>query len=161
MKQFLKVEGLQLVNGGYLSNQDGKPVSNKEFVAAQLEAHYVCTFAALAKGKDFEGKKADSLDDVKAAVQKALGEQKTTFVAAPANPKRTINDKLAAEAMAFVEFTDSSEKTEKINDFLQKFTVLNDFEVNGLFFDEDIVKLPKIYSLKEVVDAVTSTIDLI
>ena len=45
MKVFLKKEELQLVNGGYLSGKDEKPVGNAEFVKAQKERIAVVIFA--------------------------------------------------------------------------------------------------------------------
>jgi len=161
-KQFLKKADLQLANGGYLSNKDKSPVNNAEFVTAQRHAEYIVTFAKMAKGKDFKGKKADSIDELRSAVSKLVqGNQAIEFVAKPDTVKRPTGDKLAKEALAFISFQDDSSKVKKINDFLQQFKVLNEFEEFGLFFEEDIVKLNNIYTLKEVVDAVTETIDLI
>ena len=65
MKQFLNTSELQLFKGGYLANADSKPVFHKEFVELQQKAHYIVTFANAAKGKDFTGKKGDSLEDLK------------------------------------------------------------------------------------------------
>ena len=63
--------------------------------------------------------------------------------------------------MAFMKFTESSSKVEKINSFLQQFAILNEFENYGLFFEEDIVKLNKIYTMAAVIAAVTETIELL
>lgn len=160
-KQFLKVSDVSLQNGGYLSNTEGAPVSNSEFVAAQKRAEYVVTFARLAKGKDFKGKKADSLDELRAEVTKALSQQSVKFVEAPTAPERTLTDNLAAEALKFMDFKAQESKVEKVNQFLQEFTVLHDFETFGLFFESEIVKLNKIYTLEEIKNAVLETIELL
>jgi hypothetical protein len=161
-KQFLKKADLQLANGGYLSNSEKNPVFNAEFVTAQKHAEYIVTFAQMAKGKDFKGKKADSLDELKAKVSKMVeGSQVTEFVAKPKTVNRPTGDKLAKEALDFISFQADTSKVEKINAFLQQFKVLGEFEEFGLFFEEEIVKLNKIYTMKEVIDAVTETIDLV
>jgi hypothetical protein len=161
MKQFLKVSEVQLVNGGYLSNADSKPVFNAAFVDAQKHAEYIITFAAKAKGLDFVGKKPASLADLEKDVRAALTEKENKFVSGPEAPVREITTNLANEAMAFMSFQTNSSKTDKINSFLQQFSILHEFEEFGLFFEEDIVKLNKIYTMEEVVDAVTSVIDLL
>jgi hypothetical protein len=163
MKKFVKNTELVLVNGGYLSlNAEGNPpVTNEAFIAAQKRAEYICTFAKLAKGKDFKGKKADSLDELKSKVAAELATKDTVFVKAPKKVDKPMTQKLADEAMAFMKYEDSLGKNEKINKFLQEFNILNEFEEFGLFFEDGIVKLNKIYSLKEVVEAVKSTVDLL
>lgn len=161
-KQFIKNKALQLVNGGYLSNLDGNPVFNQEFYIAQQHAEYIVTFATMAKGKDFVGKKADSIEGLKTEVIEFLNKNKSiSFIEKPKEVKKPTHEKLASEALAFINFQEDTSKTEKINNFLQQFTVLKEFEDFGLFFDEDIVKLNKIYTMQEVIDAVTETIDFL
>jgi hypothetical protein len=161
MKKFLKSTDVQLVNG-YLSNgEEMAPVTHEAFIAAQKRAEYICTFATLAKGKDFKGKEADSLDDLKKKVAEALATKDTEFVTAPAKVTQELTDKLAAEAKAFMSFTDETTKVKKINKFLQEFNILKEFEEVGLFFEDGIVKLNKIYTLEEVVTSVQAVIDLL
>lgn len=160
-KQFLKNGQVKLVNGGYLSNDTDTPVFNAEFVKAQQHAEYIVTFAELAKGKDFVGKKADSLVDLEKEVANALTAKKKVFVAKPTAIEKTLTKQLAAEAMAFMNFEETSSKVDKVNNFLQQFAVLDEFETYGLFFTEDIVKLNKLYTMSEVVTAVQEVIDLL
>ena len=161
MKTFLKQTEVELINGGYLSDKEGNPVNHPEFVTAQLEADYIVKFAELAKGKNFEGTKADSLADVKSAVLAELAKKDVSYVEAGPEPKSTVGDKLSKEALDFHKFQEKLSSTGKINTFLQKFNVINDFEVNGLFFEQDVVKLNKIYTIKEVTEAVSQVIDLV
>lgn len=161
-KQFIKNGELKLENGGYLSNKDGNPVCNYGFYNAQQHADYIVTFAKMAKGKDFKGKKADSLEDLKREVNEVFNnKQKIEFVKKPKEVKRPTTDTLAKEALAFIDFQESSSKNEKLNNFLQQFAILKEFEEFGLFFEEEIVKLNKIYTLEEVVKATTEVIDLL
>ena len=161
-KQFLTSTEVFVVKG-YLSKDAKKvdPIRNQKFIDAQKHAEYVITFAEKAKGKDFVGKKADSLEALKAEVAKALSTTDTTYLKAPEAPAQTIQSKLAKEAMAFVDYGKTVEKTEKVNEFLQQFNVLNEFSEVGLFFEQEIVKLNKIYTIDEVVKAVESVIDLL
>ena len=162
MKQFLKKGELQLVNGGYLSNKKEQPVNNYNFVHVQGTAEYIITFANLAKDKDFKGKKADSISEVRAEAMKIVDSSRAVeFVSKPKEVKQPTTDKLANEAMAFMDFEKDSFRVDKINKFLQQFAILKEFEDFGLFFEEDIVKLNKIYTLEEVVSAVNETIDLL
>ena len=165
MKTFLKKSDLTLENGGYLTSKGekgkaGKAVANAEFNKAQKHAEYVVTLAKLAEGKDFKGKKADSMDDLKALVAKQLSSSDVVkHVKAPSAPKRPTTEALKDEALAFITFQEEGSNAEKVNAFLQQFNIINEFEEFGLFFDEGISKLNKIYTMKDVVKAVTSMID--
>jgi len=160
-KVFLKIDQIQLINGGYLSTKEGNPVSNEAFVIAQKHAEWVVTFAELAKGKDFTSKQADTLIALQIEVRNALAKKTTKFVAEPKEVTRELNSKLAKEALAFINYQEDISKVSKINQFLQQFEVINEFEEFGLFFEQEITKLNKIYTMDEVVKAVTSVIDLL
>ncbi len=161
MKQFLKKEDIQLINGGYLSGKDGSPITNSSFVQNQLHAEYICTFAEMAKGKSFKAAKADSLEDFKESVLEALSAKDVQFVKAPESISRPTTDALAKEALSWMDHIENKDKAAKINSFLQQFTPLHEFEEFGLFFEQGIVKLRKIYTMKEVIDAVEKVIDLL
>jgi len=160
-KQFVKNSELSLENGGYLTFK-GNPVNNSAFVVAQQRAEYVVTYAKLAKGKNFVTHKADSLINLQNEVNAELNKNKpTTFISTPTLIEIPFTTQLKVEAYAFMNFQDNILKTDKINQFLQEFVVLADYEQFGLFFEEDIVKLNKIYTLQEVIEAVTEVIDLL
>ena len=162
MSKFVKKSELQLLNGGYVSDKDGAPVTNADFIAAQKRAEYVVTFAKHAKNKDFVGKETDCLAECRADVAKELDElNKVEFIKAPKKVAKKLSDQLADEAMAFMNWEEESTKVEKINAFLTDFKVLKDFEDHGLFFEDGIVKLNKIYTIKDVTKAVEQTIDLL
>lgn len=162
-KQFLKNGQVTLVNGGYLTKTDenNTPVFNADYVIAQQHAEYIVTFAQLAKGKDFVGKKADTLADLEKEVTAALQTKKKVFVAKPTAIEKSLTNQLAQEALAFMNFEKDSNKVDKVNNFLQQFTVLSEFEEFGLFFEEGIVKLNKLYTMEEVVSSVQEVIDLL
>lgn len=161
MKKFLKVDELQLINGGYLSDKDSNPVTNSEFITAQKRAEYVLTFAAHAKKKDFKGKKSDCLSEMIKAVNEELATKKTSYVTAPKKVVKKLTNQLADEALAFMKFEENTTKTEKMNSFLQEFNVIHEYEEFGLFFEDGIVKLNKIYKMKDLVNAVEQTIDIL
>lgn len=161
-KTFVKNGELALINGGYMVfGEKQTPVYNEDFYAVQKHAEWVVTFAEKAKGKDFIGKEADSIYDVKREVEKALSSKGVEYVKSPKKVKGEITEKLQEEALAFIKFHGETSKAEKINSFLQQFNCLNEFETFGLFFTEDIVKLNKIYTMKEVIVAVKEVIDLL
>ena len=150
----LKVEGVYLV-------ANDKPVYHKEFVDAQIKAEYIITFANLAKGKDFKGKVADSLEDLKSEVSKTLGNKTTTYLTAIEPKKGEITTKLIKEALAWIDANEKYSNVDKVNSFLQEFNIINKFENVGLYFDEDVCELNKIYTVKEIVEAVESCIELL
>ena len=158
-RTFLKKDQLQLINGGYLSDMDNNPVSNAKFVEAQRYAEYIVTFAKMAKEKDFIGKPADNLMEFKREVENALSTKDTQYIKKVKEPESKIGDKLAKEALEFISYTEQSQTNNSINSFLQQFNIINDFEEFGLFFDQEIVKLNKIYTMNEIIKAVTSVID--
>jgi len=161
-KKFL-TSGEVFVVKGYLSENGSKvaPVSNKAFVDAQKHAEYIITFAEKAKGKDFVGKKADSLADLKEEVRKELTKSDVKYLSEPKKVAKRLHDQLAEEALAFIKYDKTLDKVNQVNNFLQQFNTIQEFEEVGLFFEEDIVKLGKIYTIDEIVKAVESTIDLL
>lgn len=161
-KIFVKKNELMLVNGGYVvTGKNETPVYNEQFITVQKHAEWVVTFAEKAKGKDFIGKQADSIEDVKRATKEALSNKDIEYVSIPKAPKMELTNKLQKEALDFIMNSGEVSKAKAINNFLQQFNILNDFEKFGLYFTEDIVKLNKIYTMDEVVKAVTEVIDLI
>jgi hypothetical protein len=162
MSKFVKSSELQLLNGGYVSDKDGNPINNADFMAAQQRAEYVVTFAKHCKNKTFNCPETDSLADVRKAVADELAEKNIVeFVQAPEKVEKKLSDQLADEALKFMEWEEDSTKVQKINNFLAEFKVLKDFEDFGLFFQDGIVKLNKVYTVADVTKAVEETIDLI
>lgn len=162
MKTFLKSTQVTLANGGYVVGPKEVPVTHEAFIVAQKQAEYIVTLATMAKGKSFVDKKADSISDLTAAVMASLNTSATTYVNVPTVKKGTTTSKLASEALAFMQGTEDKSKAEKVNAFLQQFNVLSEFEEFGLYFsDDNIVKLNKIYTIKEIVSSVESVIDLL
>jgi len=161
MKTFLKAGEVELRDGGYLYGKD-QPVTNAAFVQAQIDAEYVVTFAEMAKGRKFKAEEVEDLDAFKAEVHdKLYGERAVEYVSAGEAPKQKIGDQLKKEALAFLDFKEKEATTEQINGFLQKFNTIREFETHGLFFDQGIVKLNKIYTIEDVTRAVTEVIDLV
>ena len=99
--------------------------------------------------------------DVKAEVLKALSGSDIQYVTAPKGVKRELTEKLQKEALDFINNDKETLKTVKINKFLQQFNTIKEFEDFGLYFEEDICKLNKIYTIEEIVEAVTLIIDLV
>jgi len=163
-KQFIKVGELKLIGSGYLVNSKEEPVTNTEFVSAQKQAEFVVVLAEKAKGKDFKGKDADSMQALKNEVWNLLnGNKVKAYIDAPEKPKATIGDKLKAEAMDFINYDKNTEKIGKVNKFLNQFNSISEYEEFGLYFGQpdQPVKLNKIYTIAEIVKAVESVIDLL
>jgi len=160
MKQFIKNTELELKNGNHLFVGEN-PVTNEEFVKCQKQAEYIITFAKLAKSKNFKDVKAYSLGQLRSEVMEALEEKDVKFVERPEKVDQTLTNKLTEEALSFINFKENCDKVDQINAFMQQFKVLRDFETVGLFFDQGIVKLNKIYTVEEILSAVTETIELL
>jgi hypothetical protein len=161
-KVFVTKGEISLQNGGYLVITESKaPVFHTAFIQAQREAHYLVTLAKEAEGKDFVGKVAESFITLADKVANDLNAvAKVSYVAMPTEPKGDLREKLAKEALAFINFGKDSNKANQINTYLQKFNIINEFEEFGLYFDNDIVKLNgPIYTVEEITKAVTSLSD--
>jgi len=162
MTQFLKSSEVSVKNGGYLFNNNGQPVSNKEFEEIQRRAEFIVTFNQKLKGKDLVGKKPENIQDIKNEVLRELSKSNNVqFLSKPEKVDRPLTDQLTSEALDFIKFQDDSSKTDKINQFLQPFKVLKQFQEFGLFFENGIAELNKIYTLEEVIDSVTDIIDYV
>jgi len=161
-KQFLTSKEVFVVKG-YLSSEKDKvqPIGNAAFIAAQKEAEYIITFAKMAKGKDFFGKQPDSITELKNEVLNALSSKGVDYIEKPKKTEQKVTNQLKKEAYAFMQYLEDTENIRKVNNILQKFNVVHEFEEVGLFFDDEIVKIDKIYTIKEIVDAVKSVINII
>jgi len=161
MSKFLESKEVFVVKG-YLSSSKDKvqPIYNEEFIKAQQDAEFIITFAKKAKGKDFTGKEADSITDMLAETALELSQKDTKYLAAPKKVGKKLSEQLKEEALAFVKYKEESSKVDKVNDYLQRYNVVNEFEEIGLFFEDGICKLNKIYTMKEIVDAAKIFIEI-
>ena len=66
-----------------------------------------------------------------------------------------MSDKLKAEALNWMNNQKVDEKNTKINAIMQKFNVISDFEAFGLYFSDGLAQLNKIYTIDEIVEAVS------
>ncbi len=156
--KFLKNGELELKNGGYLvAGKEETPVNHEEFVQLQKEAHYLVNLANSVRATNFEVKEAITFDDVVKQVTLKLNDEKRTYVNVPEAEKTPTLDKLQKDALAWLSNKDGERKAEKLNRILQKFNILAEFSEFGLYFSTDkIVKLQALYSLEQVVEAVTT-----
>lgn len=156
MNKFLKKTDLNLVNGGYLVATEGEvPVFNQLFIDAQTKAHSLVLLAEKVKKANFEATKVDSFDALVAEVNTEINkETAVSYVTEPETPKLDLTEKLKKEALSWLKFQESTSTSDKINKNLQEFNVLQEFEDFGLYFTTDkIVKLPKIYAIADLVEA--------
>ena len=154
--KFLKNNELELKNGGYLTSKDGDAVTHPEFVKLQQEANYLVNLANTVRATDFEVKEAITFDQVVKQVTERLNNEKRTYVSTPTPEKTPTLDKLQKEALAWLGNKEGEAKTEKLNRILQKFNTIAEYEDFGLFFSQGIVKLKELYSLEQIVEAVTT-----
>lgn len=161
MNKFVANGEATLNKGGYLINAQGQPVIHDGFVEAQNKAHRVITLAGLAKGKTFETVQGYSKAQLMADLNEALSVKNYSYVEMPKEPVRTINNQLAAEALDFMKYGKEKQTAERVNEYMQVFNVLSDYEDFGLYFTEGLVKMNKVYTLAEIKQAVTEVIDLV
>lgn len=164
MKEFLSSKEVVIANGGYLFNTakpKAQPVTNEAFVVAQQQAEFVIKFAEMAKGKNFKTVKGEDLSAFTLSVYNSLQEKDVEYVSVPEPKKGKTQTALANEALKYITDTEGQTTAIKVNAYLQQFNVLRDFEAHGLFFEQGVSKLNKIYTVKEVTQAVTSVIDLL
>ena len=158
--QFISKNELELKNGGYLYGK-GSPVTNADFVNAQILAHKVVTLADIMKGKNTKGTKPYTAAEAWAELNKRLAKQDVEYVKVVEPYKGDLNTQLEDEALKFVDQQIAKDNAVKVNKYMQNFNVLNDFEGHGLFFTEGQVKLEKIYTKAEITDAVAKVINIL
>lgn len=156
--KFLTKADLELKNGGYLVTTEGQvPVNHEEFLTLQKEAHYLVNLANTVRATDFEVKDVITFESVVKQVTEKLNDEKRTYVNAPEAAKTPTLDKLQKEALAWLGNKADEGKVEKLNRIMQKFNIIAEFEEFGLYFSTDkIVKLQALYTLEQIVEAVTT-----
>jgi len=155
--EFLKTSELSLNAAGYLTvKKTGKPVSpiNSAFVAQQKNAEYIVKLADAIADKTFSVGKLDDLEAIKASVKASMYDETKIYVTAPSKPVSKVNDELVKFALDFDKYNDDKTKTDKINEFMQQFNAISDIENVGDYFTESVVKLSKLYTVKEILAAV-------
>lgn len=161
--QFLKLNEVTLNPAGYLvSTTTDKPVTHKEFVEQQKRAHYVVKLAEAIKDKNFKPCKVDDLDAITKQVQADIDATSVlNYVTAPEKPVSAVNDEMVQFALDFAAYGDAKEQTNKINTFMQTFNAINGVQSVGDYFSEGLVKLNKIYTIAEILEAVKINIEKI
>jgi enolase len=159
--EFLKSNDVSLNPAGYLvSTLTSKPVNHKEFVEQQKTAHYIVKLSEAVVGKNFKATKVDDFDAIARQVQADINAADVkNYVTAPSKPTSKVNDEIVQFALDYAAYGDEKEKVERINTFMQKFNAINAIEEVGDYFQEGLVKLNKIYTIAEVLEAVKINID--
>ncbi len=164
MNHFLKAESVKLNPAGYLvtNNKEEKPVNHPAFVVEQERAHYMVMLAAAIKGKNFKSTDVDNFAAIEKAVYDAINSEKVeSYVAVPTKPNMELTNKLADEALAFINHGQDVSKANDINKVMNQFNTVKAIETVGDYFTEGLVKLKAIYTIAEIQAAVEATIDLI
>ena len=153
---FLKTKDLSLKNGGYLVTGKDVPVTHAQFVSSQRRAHYLVTLSKEVKKASFETKAPDSFISIVEKVAKSFVNQDYVYKELSEKPVRKITDSLKNEALEWLNFKGKKKASKKINRLMQEFNILKDFEEFGLYFSEGLVKLNAIYTIEEVLEAITT-----
>lgn len=164
MNHFLKSQNVKLNAAGYLVTNDKteKPVTHPAFVAEQEAAHYMVMLAKAIEGKTFKVANADDFAAIETAVLKSINEAKVeVYASVPAKPAMEITDKLASEALAFINHGQDVSKTQAVNAVMNQFNTVNAIEKVGDYFNEGLVKLKAIYTIAEIQAAVEARISKI
>jgi hypothetical protein len=159
--EFLTSKDLKLNAAGYLvSSTSNKPVNHESFVAQQKSAEYVVKLAEAIKGKNFKTGKVDSLDEIKKAVLDSINKTNTkTYVNAPTKPTSKVQDELTELALAFVQYDEKKDEVSQINQMMAQFSAIDAVESVGDYFSEGLTKLNAIYSVEEILAAVTANVE--
>jgi hypothetical protein len=161
MNIFLKSSDLSLNPAGYLiATTADKPVTHAAFVEQQKRAHYVVKLSAALEGKNFKACKIDDLDAIVRKVQKEIDATDVrNYVTPPSKPTSKVNDEIVQFALDYAAYGDDKAKADRINTFMQTFNAVNAIQEVGDYFQEGLVKLNKIYTIAEVLEAVKINID--
>lgn len=159
MKLFKK-DSVKLLPGGYLVDAvTEQPVTHTEFVAAQRKAHYFVELAKVLKTKSFVTTSADSLDEVLSDFDSNwLTKPEIKFVATKSVSQGELTTKLQKEALNFIQGQVENATNNNLNKFMQKFEVIYNFENVGLYFDNGVTQLSKLYTIDEIMQHVKPVI---
>jgi hypothetical protein len=155
---FIKKDNIEIINGGYVVQKETQaPIYHKDFIDRQIEAHALVVLSNKVQGADFIGKPPVSFAEIQIEVSREIrNETKRTYVSTPIEPESTIRSTMAKEAMDWLKFDKDKTASEKVNQEMQKFNIIQEFEEFGLYFNtENIVKLNKIYTIEEITKAIT------
>lgn len=160
--EFLKQSELKLNEGNYLvSAVTGKPVTNSEFVAEQVKAHFLVTLAAKCKGKNFKAEAVESFANLVAETTKEVNSStSTTYFEKVAEPKSKVLDDLIKTALAFHEVGTSNERADKLNALLQEYNSVNKVEKFGMYFTSEVVELSGLYTIEQIKAATEVVVDI-
>jgi hypothetical protein len=93
---------------------------------------------------------------------KSITESQTIqYVEGPAQPKSKVQDELVKYALDFAAFQGKKDSIENINKVMNNYNKINDVEQVGEYFTENLVKLNKIYTIAEILEAVESAIEVL
>jgi len=153
--EFLTSKNLSLNKAGYLvSTESKKPVTHADFVSQQKAAHYLVSLSEAIKDKTFSVSQGDNLAAIKAEVLRSINAATVVkYATAPEEPSSKVIDELVKYATDFDSYHDGVEATDKINQIMNQFNSINDVESVGEYFSEGLVKLSKIYTIKEILAA--------
>jgi hypothetical protein len=159
--EFLTKKSIELNKAGYLvSKESKKPVFHSEFVRQQQSADYIVRLASAIKDKNFTPNAVDSIEAIKAEVRNSIYSAAVVkYVDEPAKLTSKVNDELVQFALDFVKFEENKSKSDKVNEFMQQFNSINDVETVGEYFSEGLVKLNKIYTIAEILEAVQINVE--
>jgi hypothetical protein len=163
MNLFLKSNEVSLLPNGQIVNTETQtPILNYEFISIQLNAERIVLFAQVAKGKNFSPVKVYSKKEILDEIEILSKAPEVQYVVPPQPLKQPLQEALLKDGMDFVKYHVDLERSKAINEYMKQFEVLSDFENYGLFFVEGhSIKINKIYTIKEVLEAVTQVIDII
>ena len=113
------------------------------------------------QGKTFKAGKLDDLEAIKASVRASMTNDTKSYVEDPTKPVSKVNDEMVEFALNFAKYEDVKEQNKQINTFMNQFNSINDVESVGDYFSEGVVKLAKIYTVAEILEAVKSNISVL
>lgn len=156
--EFIKNGDASLLTGGYLVKKGTEtPIYHAEFVAKQKDAHAMILLANKVSKSDMVGKKAVTIESLQAEVAKELSATaQKTYLSPVSEPHMPTRAGLAEEALAWLKFEKNKTQVDKTNALLQKFNIISEYEEFGLYFGtEEIVKLNAIYTMDQIIEALT------
>lgn len=159
--EFLTNKQIKLNAAGYLVSAESKqPITHKAFVEQQKSAEYLVKLSTAIKDCNFKEGKVDSLESIKQEVRNAINAANTTsYLSEPTEPKSKVQDELLKFALDFDKFHDDKDRVQTINRIMQQFNSINDVETVGEYFEQGLVKLSKIYTIAEILEAATIQVD--
>lgn len=145
--KFLRKNQVELQKN-YLFEKNGNPVANKELKVLFEKIEQMEKLATKVKNNNFA--KTKTFKDLILELESEKNENNVKYFNSVENITLELTNKLAEESFLWAKNQRENEFIDVLNNAMQNFNKLNEFEEIGLYFEEGMMKINKFYTIEDV-----------